>query len=746
MQKIIIFGKSNCQFCRKAKVLAKRVVSNIDANFQYHELSKEETISELQKLGLNIQDFKTYPQIVIETDSNVDYVGGYTEFAQYVQAKEWLKRNIFKKRVNAKPYEYPELLDYVDAIRQSYWTHDEFNYDPDKQDFLINISEKERQVIQRSMLAISQVEVTVKRFWADLYKYFPKPEIDLVGVTFAESECYSPDTEVLTSLGWKRFGELTNDEILAEDFKVAQYDLLTKEIDFTNPKAFISKDYDGLMYLFDSKSTSLFVTENHELVMRQTNKPQRGLFKRRANELKFLRNYAYPKYGFLKSSTNRILTDLERLFIAIQADGSVFANCKSSQNSKRISFSLKKRRKIERLEALLNRLGLKYTKHYKNDYEVFYFNLYDVEFETLRGLKNFDWLDLNNLSQQFCLSFLDELQHWDATQNPKGFTYFSTNEDVIDKVQTIAIFSGSRASKTINRTAEQSLARPSPTGLKKSAKTIFCLSIKPGNEFATYPTPKIVEYNGKVYCFETEKGTLITRRNGKVSINGNCRHFQAYSSLLELLGLDDLFENLDQYPALMERVNYMEKFVETKNLSNEGFTASLILFSMFVEHISLFGQFYTMMSFNKRKNMFKGLSNAIEATSKEEEIHGQFGLVLYNILREEHSEMFTAEFFKQIQELADLAYDAEMQILDWIFEDAEDLGFVSKHEVKTFMEERYNKSLTSLGLEPKYQVDENLLKETKWFELELLTTKEEDFFSKRSTAYSNNSESFDDIF
>lgn len=423
MQKIIIFGKSNCQFCRKAKVLAKRVVSNIDANFQYHELSKEETISELQKLGLNIQDFKTYPQIVIETDStgvensstdsNVDYVGGYTEFAQYVQAKEWLKRNIFKKRVNAKPYEYPELLDYVDAIRQSYWTHDEFNFDPDKQDFLINISEKERQVIQRSMLAISQVEVTVKRFWADLYKYFPKPEIDLVGVTFAESEC---------------------------------------------------------------------------------------------------------------------------------------------------------------------------------------------------------------------------------------------------------------------------------------------------------------------------------------------RHFQSYGSLLELLGLDDLFENLDQYPALMERVNYMEKFVETKNLSNEGFTASLILFSMFVEHISLFGQFYTMMSFNKRKNMFKGLSNAIEATSKEEEIHGQFGLVLYNILREEHSEMFTAEFFKQIQELADLAYDAEMQILDWIFEDAEDLGFVSKNEVKTFMEDRYNKSLTSLGLEPKYQVDENLLKETKWFELELLTTKEEDFFSKRSTAYSNNSESFDDIF
>jgi len=38
------------------------------------------------------------------------------------------KRNIFKKRMNLKPYEYPELLKYVDAIRHSYWIHTEFNF------------------------------------------------------------------------------------------------------------------------------------------------------------------------------------------------------------------------------------------------------------------------------------------------------------------------------------------------------------------------------------------------------------------------------------------------------------------------------------------------------------------------------------------------------------------------------------------------------------------------------------------
>ena len=45
-----------------------------------------------------------------------------------------------------------------------------------------------------------------------------------------------------------------------------------------------------------------------------------------------------------------------------------------------------------------------------------------------------------------------------------------------------------------------------------------------------------------------------------------------------------------------------------------------------------------MMSFNKEKNLFKGISNVVEATSKEEEIHGNFGSELINIIKEENPE------------------------------------------------------------------------------------------------------------
>src|SRR5690625_787209 len=94
--------------------------------------------------------------------------------------------DIFKHRLNLKPYEYPELIEYKEAIQHSYWLHTEFNYPSDIQDFKINVSDAERNAIKNAMLAIAQVEVAVKTFWGDLYHRLPKPEVGSVGYTFAE--------------------------------------------------------------------------------------------------------------------------------------------------------------------------------------------------------------------------------------------------------------------------------------------------------------------------------------------------------------------------------------------------------------------------------------------------------------------------------------------------------------------------------------------------------------------------------
>ena len=95
---------------------------------------------------------------------------------------------IFNKRLNYKPFEYPEILQFVDSMNQTFWVHKEVEFTADIQDFKSNLSEKEKEVVKRSLLSIAQVEVAVKTFWGDLYKYLPKPEFNGLGATFSESE------------------------------------------------------------------------------------------------------------------------------------------------------------------------------------------------------------------------------------------------------------------------------------------------------------------------------------------------------------------------------------------------------------------------------------------------------------------------------------------------------------------------------------------------------------------------------
>jgi ribonucleoside-diphosphate reductase beta chain len=86
--------------------------------------------------------------------------------------------SIFKKREHLKPYEYPELVEYVDAVRHSYWVHTEFKFTSDVQDFHVGVTDAERNAIKNTMLAIAQIEVAVKTFWGDVYKRMPKPTRD----------------------------------------------------------------------------------------------------------------------------------------------------------------------------------------------------------------------------------------------------------------------------------------------------------------------------------------------------------------------------------------------------------------------------------------------------------------------------------------------------------------------------------------------------------------------------------------
>lgn len=226
------------------------------------------------------------------------------------------------------------------------------------------------------------------------------------------------------------------------------------------------------------------------------------------------------------------------------------------------------------------------------------------------------------------------------------------------------------------------------------------------------------------------------------------RHSDAYSHLLEILGLNGEFEKIGDIPALSGRVDYLTKHVDLAKTSDDrDYMLSIILFSLFIEHVSLFSQFLIIMSFNKHRNLFKGMSNVIEATSKEEQIHGLFGIELINIIREEHPEWFDEDLKETVEKACIESYEAEKEVIDWIFENGE-LDFLSKDVVLEFVKGRLNGSLVSIGFDEVFDVDESLIEETDWFDDELLATKHVDFFVKRSINYTKKSRSItgDDLF
>jgi ribonucleoside-diphosphate reductase beta chain len=224
------------------------------------------------------------------------------------------------------------------------------------------------------------------------------------------------------------------------------------------------------------------------------------------------------------------------------------------------------------------------------------------------------------------------------------------------------------------------------------------------------------------------------------------RHADAYSNLIEIMGINKEFETILEVPAIKKRIAYLEQSLQTP-VDNKDYFHKIILFALFVENVSLFSQFLIMMAFNKHKNLLKGISNAVEATSKEEAIHAQFGFELVNIIKSENPDWFDNESIKEVSRLCREAYKAESAIVDWIYGN-HDLEFLPKETVKDFLKHRFNQSLEAIDIKPIFDVNTKNIADTDWFVEEILSTKNIDFFVKKSVAYNKFSKSFseDDLF
>jgi len=215
-------------------------------------------------------------------------------------------------------------------------------------------------------------------------------------------------------------------------------------------------------------------------------------------------------------------------------------------------------------------------------------------------------------------------------------------------------------------------------------------------------------------------------------------HKMTYEKLLNLLGLGQEFSRVSEVQCMQGRAEYLGKYLQgVYSKSNREFTKSLILFTLLVENASLFSQFLIVSSFKKYNNLFSNFNSVISATAREETIHAQFGIDLINIIRKENPDWFDEAMESKVKRNIDKAFVAECGVLDWIFEEGE-LDFLPKASIVEYLKYRFNDSLTKMGYDKMYEVDEELIKPTEFLEVQLLASSSFDFFNEKSTDYSQN--------
>jgi len=229
---------------------------------------------------------------------------------------------------------------------------------------------------------------------------------------------------------------------------------------------------------------------------------------------------------------------------------------------------------------------------------------------------------------------------------------------------------------------------------------------------------------------------------GYVMANTEVIHGDAYERLLEVLGIDDAFDEILELDIIKGRVNYLRKHLHKFHSDNKKqFIYSLILFTLFVENIALFSQFYTISWFGRYKNVLKDTNKQVEYTSREENLHAMIGMKIINVIKKEHPELFDEELKEKIIHEANEAVKYELQIIEWIVN-----GYgeekLNSEILKEFVKNRMNESLKEIGFKKIFDVNKELLSKTVWFEEQVLGNNQSDFFHSRPVEYSKRAKSF----
>lgn len=332
---------------------------------------------------------------------------------------------------------------------------------------------------------------------------FKKLMVGDIGIATGEMGCYSDDTEVLTSDGWKYWEDVTTEDELAT--------IVGKEFVFERPTEVVSYDIDDELIGWKSPTVDVLVTKNHNMYVQDTHSRNEFSFEAAESiegEKRLVLRGGIPWLG----NDTGITREFAALVGAYIADGSlkkrsiVFGNCPPHKQEKFTEIA-----RMAGYEAKMYGPDL-----YINSKQlVEEFSIYGKSYEKFVHQK------IKDSTTEVIESFIEGYLAGDGSNHKSGSVYAETvSKRLADDLQELSLKLGMPCSiSTRDRAPSHLINGVMAKSYRISYSLCFCQRVKKAtvSPDCVYRVP----YKGKVYCATVSSHVLMVRRNGKPLWCGN---------------------------------------------------------------------------------------------------------------------------------------------------------------------------------------------------------------------------------
>lgn len=552
---------------------------------------------------------------------------------------------------------------------------------------------------------------------------------EAVLTNIAFMECYTQGHDVLTPNGWVDISTVSVGDT------VMQFDEAAQNYAFATVSNASSHDA-PLTYEIRSGNGNMIqrVSEGHRVYFEERS-GQRDWAGRivEAKDMSSV-NLRTNKRRFRTSAPYAVsgagMTAMDRLVVAIQADGSIdnwTRNSKGecSRNGEisgfiPVRFDLKKPRKTERLVSLCSEAGVDLREGKSRADGVRSFTAYiPREVIKSRGKLFHEQWELSLLSREWCAEFIEEVSHWDSHWSEKygTTTYYSKEESNVDFVMAVAAMAGLMARKTVREDSR-----------KDTFSNSYVLHIRNCGAISAQSVRVSRREGATVYGIEVPSGLLLIRGGNGYFVSCNCVHARSYSSIFSTLcstqEIDAGFAWGEQNEHLQRKGAIIKRFYDGTDPAMRK-VASVMLES-FLFYSGFFLPLWMSTRGSIRGAKLTNTADLIRLIIRDEALHGYYiGYKFQRLLSDDWRSHWQQEAVNLLLEL----YDNEIAYTKSLYDE---VGLTD--EVLPFLHYNANKAMQNLGFDAIFPSEMCQVNPLILGALDL-TSENHDFFSGSGSSY-----------